>query len=122
MGITGNLRWQDVVNLALGFWIGVSPWLLGYSESLPIAMWNALFVGGAIIVLSVIDIGLPGRWEEWLLGALGVWLAASPIALGFLDRRMIAAAMIVSGIAVLLFAAWPLFTERMHRGDEHAHG
>lgn len=124
MAITGNLRWQDLVTLALGFWIGVSPWLLGYSQTLPFAMWNALIVGGAIAVLAAIDMDLPARWEEWSLAALGLWLAVSPWLLGFAGDRVVAGAMIASGVIVVVFALWALYSDRIstRRDRDHAHG
>ncbi len=121
--VIGKFRWQDIVNVVLGFWIAASPWALGFSETLPLAMWSAVLVGGAIIVLAGIDLDAAARWEEWSMAVLGLWLAISPLALGFLDQRMAAGAMFASGAAVIVLAGWVLFTDgALRRQDEHAHG
>lgn len=40
--------WEEWVNLALGAWLLVSPWLLGFSTSASL-MWNAVIVGLLIV-------------------------------------------------------------------------
>jgi hypothetical protein len=104
-----KLRWQDVVNLLLGLWIGTSPWVLGFAGNYDAAMWNAAIVGGIILVLSALDIDLPAYWEEWLLIALGAWLALSPSLFGFTAYRIGAINTVASGIVVAVLAAWALF-------------
>jgi hypothetical protein len=43
-----SLSW---INLALGAWTAMSPWVFGYLTGMQ--MWNGLFVGLAIIALAV---------------------------------------------------------------------
>ncbi len=43
--------WQEWTNMALGFWLYVSPWALGFSASV-LLMWNAVIVGTLIVVLA----------------------------------------------------------------------
>ncbi len=107
-----STRWQDLANLALGIWIGVSPWLLGFEGELDAATWNALATGAAVVVLSGIDLETPSRWEEWGLIALGTWLVVSPLLLGFADHRVAAMDMLVTGVAIALLAGWALLVAR----------
>jgi hypothetical protein len=118
-----RFRWQDTLNLLLGIGVGISPWLLGYDETLPAATWNAMIVGGAIVVLAAIDIDAPARWEEWGIVALGVWLAVSPFVLGLLALRTAAMVTIGAGLAIVVLGLWALLgAGALHRPDDHAHG
>ena len=43
--------WEEWVNLALGAWLLISPWLLGFSTA-TIAMWNAVILGALVVVFA----------------------------------------------------------------------
>ena len=43
--------WEEWVNLALGAWLLISPWLLGFSTA-TIAMWNAVIIGALVVVFA----------------------------------------------------------------------
>jgi hypothetical protein len=45
-------EWEEWVNTALGAWLIVSPFILGFS-TLMIALWNQLIVGTLVAGLSV---------------------------------------------------------------------
>jgi hypothetical protein len=54
------------INLAIGVWMFISPWTLGYSVSGP-ALWNAEIVGGLMVIFSAMrmtDRGLPDRSQH----------------------------------------------------------
>lgn len=46
----------------------------------------------------------PTRWQDWLNVILGVWLIASPWALGFADTQPAAGTAWVLGAAIAIFA------------------
>ena len=70
------------MNLLVGIWVFLSPWVIGYHS------------GGAVISICVI-VGISlsfsaiaaltafRLWEEWVKLVLGVWLLVSPWLLGF---------------------------------------
>jgi len=116
-------RWQDILNLVLGIGVGISPWLLGYAETLQAATWNAVIVGVAIVVLAAIDIDVPAQWEEWTIVALGAWLAVSTYVFGLIELRMAAMVTIGAGLAIVVLGLWALFgAGALRRPDDHAHG
>lgn len=119
-----GFRWQDGVNLLLGVWIGASPWLLGFAESLEMAAWNMLIVGGAIVVLAAIDMDIPSQWEEWGIVALGLWLGASTYLFGLFQYRMAATLMIATSIVAIVLGLWALFGNAGAPGrpDDPVHG
>ncbi|MFQ5775324.1 MAG: SPW repeat protein [Kiloniellaceae bacterium] len=50
--------WEEWTNLALGAWLFVSPWVLGFSSS-ALLMWNAVIVGALVVVLAGLAIAPP---------------------------------------------------------------
>jgi len=116
-------RWQDILNLMLGIGVGISPWLLGFAETLQAATWNAVIVGVAIVVLAAIDIDVPAQWEEWTIVALGAWLAVSTYVFGLIELRMAAMVTIGAALAIVVLGLWALFgAGALRRPDDHAHG
>jgi hypothetical protein len=47
--------WEEWLNIALGTWLLVSPWLLGFSVSAAL-MWNAVIIGALIVAFSGWDL------------------------------------------------------------------
>jgi SPW repeat len=103
--------WQDVVNLILGAWLLVSPWVLRYADQ-PTPAWNAHIVGIIIIVLAAAAIWAFQKWEEWINALLGLWLIVSPWLLGFSAMREPLWNQIIVGIIVGALALWCANTER----------
>jgi hypothetical protein len=116
-------HWQDPVNALVGVWLILSPWALGF-QSETNALANAVIVGLLLIAAALGAIFVPRAWEEWTEGALGLWLAISPWALGFagLQNAMISA--VASGVVVMVLALWVLVTDKDYAGwlgDTPAH-
>ena len=44
-------EWEEWVNGAIGLWLIVSPWLLGFTD-LRAAMWNAVICGVIVVVMA----------------------------------------------------------------------
>ena len=80
--MVGTARWQDWVSFALGLWLAVSPWIVGYEHHVPETA-NAAFVGIALALGAHFEIGMDELWTEWVNFAVGLWLLAAPFALGF---------------------------------------
>jgi hypothetical protein len=94
--------WPDRVNLLLGLFLCVSPWLA--MDSGTASTWNAVFFGSAIIVAALFAIAKPGVRPEWSNVVFGLWLLVAPWALGFssVDSSMYASVLV--GIFVTYFA------------------
>ena len=107
--------WRDTVNLVLGIWLIVSPFVLGYAEQTAPA-WNAYAIGVVIAVLSAAALWQFQKWEEWLSAVLGAWLVVSPWILGFSVSRVATWNQIVVGIVVGVLAFWSGVTEPEMRG------
>jgi len=71
----------DVYNLALGTFLFVAPWLFSFTSGVARAEdWTS---SALVIVISGAALLAFAEWEEWANLILGLWLLASPWALGF---------------------------------------
>jgi hypothetical protein len=104
-------RWQDWLNLLIGIWLFISPWVLGFAGSEFSASWNAWILGVAIVVFSAIAVSLPQAWEEVINILLGIWMVISSWVIGVTNRAVETNAVIV-GLLVILFAAWAIAMNR----------
>lgn len=129
---TDSNHWQDWVNLILGIWLFISPWVLDFAPGRPIgtagnappngvvayvvsaAAWNAWIFGVIVAVISIAALIQLQRWAEWLNLLIGIWIAVSPWVLGFAGRYTSAAMwdLLVVGVLIFALAAWDLWTIR----------
>src|SRR5262249_7041950 len=96
-------QWQDAVNVILGIWLFISPWVLGYSGAEAQA-WNAWIVGVIVFVLSIASLAQFQKWEEWINVLLGIWLILSPWILQFSTASRETTNAVIVGIIVGLLA------------------
>jgi len=114
-------RWQDIINLLIGIWLFVSPWVMGYAAEHQAAAWNAYVIGLAIVVFSGLAVYMHKAWEEGLNMAFGVWMIISPWVLGFSLPRDVTANAVIVGVLVTALAAWMMVRDRqwMHQHPAH---
>jgi hypothetical protein len=103
--------WQDWVTTVLGLWIALSPLIIpvlfpASAGLTPLVEGNAFVVGVAIVVLAWLAITTLQGWEEWVDGALGLWLAVSPFVLAYTYATAFTWNAVVSGAAVVLVSIW----------------
>jgi hypothetical protein len=103
-GMIGTARWQDWASFALGLWLAVSPWIVGY-ESDHAATCNAAFLGVALALAAHFEIGFDEPGAEWLNFAAGLWLLAAPFALDFATAVAMANCIIVGCLTCALAAS-----------------
>lgn len=99
-------RWQDWVNLVLGLWLVVSPWILAFSQN-GAALWNTLIVGAVFVALSLLALTDAKPWEEWSELVVALWLLVSPWVLGYstLSAAMWNAVIVAVIVGVLAYSA-----------------
>jgi hypothetical protein len=104
-------RWQDWINLVLGLFTFVSPWLFGFATSTNIAARAMWILGAAIVVFAAFAVYMHKAWEEIINILLGIALIASPWVLGFADRTTATTIAVVVGVLVTAFAVWAMLME-----------
>jgi hypothetical protein len=104
-------RVQDWDDIGLGFWIFISPWVVGFASDIPAAAWTAWVIGGAVLLLGCAAVYMPRLWEEPLNMLLGLSLMLSPWVLGFSERIYVAPLLSVAGLLVTGLAVWAFATD-----------
>ena len=101
-----TLSW--LVALA-GLWELIAAFTLGYSAS-PAALWNAIIIGLALIVLgtwaAVSNEVATDKTLDWVNVVLGIWLITAPFLLGYRSVTTALANDAIVGVIVLALAGW----------------
>jgi hypothetical protein len=67
------------VNILLGIWMVVSPFVLGFDSSK--AIWNNVVTGALVGILAIVRWSIHQQGWSWLNLILGIWLVVSPFVL-----------------------------------------
>jgi hypothetical protein len=109
--MAANMKWQDWATFLLGVWFALSPWVLGFSGHTT-AMSNAVTFGVILMVFSLLELGIPEKWEEWVNMLAGLWLVIAPFALGFTSHFAASVDTMLVGAATTLLSAWALSLDK----------
>lgn len=109
-------RWQDWLNLLLGLWLFVAPFV-GVGAMTGAAAWDGYIFGALIVLLSGAALRQPQAWEEWTNLVIGLWVIAAPFVLGFTAEAAATWNHIIVGVVVGADALWAALT----RPPEHPH-
>jgi len=101
----------DVVNLILGAFLFLCPWIFHFSPGAE--SWNAWASGAVIAILSIAALSAFAEWEEWLNLIVGLWVLVSPWALKFSGSTTAMRTDVIIGIIVAVIAAIELWM--LHR-------
>ncbi len=115
----------DTINLALGTFLFLSPWIFGFTSELARhTSWMAGAAIGIVAILSIADlfesVSIPDFFEteEWINLAIGLWLAVCPWVIGMQDETTAMEIHLVVGVVVATIAAIELWV--VHRTPPHA--
>lgn len=114
-------RWENWSSFALGLWLAVSPWALGYSHQ-EAATANAAFMGLTLALGSHFEVSFDEMQAEWFNLAAGLWLVLAPFLLGFGEQGEAAANSMVVGAVVAVLACSALSLDKeivklWHKGE-----
>ena len=102
-------RWQDWMNVLLGFWLVISPWEIGYSLN-KAATGNGCGLGAALIFFNLIAAArLLDEGQEIFNILLGLWLVVSPYSLDFAMEKEATLNAVAVGAAVVALASWQIY-------------
>lgn len=97
----------------LGLILAVAPFVFGYDVNTA-ALWTSLLVGGATVLVSVIEAAQNDKknWEYWTVGILGLLTVTAPFMFGFSGLTNARWTSIVVGLLITLFAGTRLTASR----------
>jgi hypothetical protein len=95
------------LNIIAGIWLIISPFVLGFTNHNG-AQWDCIIVGVIVAIIAAIRTWGPPRtaWLAWVNVILGIWMIVSPWIFGVSDVNAILWNGIISGIVVIVLAAW----------------
>src|SRR6266540_3582866 len=98
----------DVLNLILGAWLFLSPWIAGFSGA-GVPARNAWILGVVVAIVAIAALAAFAEWEEWINLVLGLWVLGSPWVLGFAANAVAMWVHVLTGLAVAVVAAVELW-------------
>jgi hypothetical protein len=88
------------VNIVLGIWVIISPFVLGVHT--PKGIWNNVITGVLVVILAIVRLSMHQPGWSWPNLIFGIWLVISPFTL-FLGAAVMWNNVIL-GILVAAFA------------------
>lgn len=111
-------RFQDVINIALGIWLLVSPFY-GFGGVYSVAAWNGYLFGTIIVLLSLMALLSAHVWEEGINMMIGIWLFVAPFVLGFYDQHTVMLNYMNIGAGLFGVSLWAMAMYPLHSHGEH---
>ena len=105
-----NVR-QDLVNLFLGIWAVLTPWLVGHHPAAAVVADYGI-VGILITFFACAALIAFRPWQEGINIVLGAWLLVSPWVLGFEANQSVTRYAVLIGVLVIICAALSLLRGR----------
>jgi hypothetical protein len=100
-------RWQNWVNVALGAWVAISPWVVGFADQRSAAL-TAWILGTAVVFFAGAGVLMHEAWEEAITIILGMLLMGAPWAFDFAGHRAAMTNVVLGGVLVAVFAIWAM--------------
>ena len=107
------------INMAIGVWVLLSPWLLGFNQS-GRPTWTAVVTGLAITVVAAVAAARSAPTAAWGNVLLAMWLFASPWVVGYTELRSASRNAWFIAVMVALFAFITLITASPRRDDRRS--
>ncbi len=101
------------INLVLGLWVFVSPWVYGASGN-PNS-WNSWIAGALIAIFALIRLGSGGiRGIAWLNVILGAWVFVSPWVYGYTVNQARFINSLCAGAIIFILALYGALSHTSH--------
>jgi hypothetical protein len=106
--LSPQIRTASGINIVLGVWLIISPWIYGYAHSAMNAMTSSVIVGILVLIFGILRYNRPHARTalSWLNLILGLWTLASPWIFRLTDNTAYIANSVIVGILVGALAIW----------------
>ena len=55
LALSKSYDWEEYINLAIGLWVSIAPWVLGFAET-GASMWAHVVIGLAVAALAAVEL------------------------------------------------------------------
>lgn len=55
LALSKSYDWEEYINLAIGLWVSIAPWVLGFAEA-GAPMWVHVVIGLAVAALAAVEL------------------------------------------------------------------
>jgi hypothetical protein len=110
------MKWASWLNVLLGAWLFVAPWVIGYSGT---GALDDHAAGLTVLLVALASVAVPLNVDTLAIVNLlaGIWIAASPIMFGYGDLRAAASNDVGVGLLIVLMAAIRIGSSRRMPGQ-----
>ena len=106
----GTQYWPPWVTLAIGAWVFISPWALGFYAASQTAAWNYWILGGIAVLFSIVSLAsIKAIRMEWINIVAGGWLVISPWVVGYSPLPKATPDAVLAGLLLAIFAGWAIY-------------
>lgn len=107
--------WSRVVEIMLGVWLVISPFVFSHPTSVPAWWINDLLTGSLVILFGFFSYWPPTRFAHVLTILVACWLTGFAYINGFGDPAAASQNHLVIGVTLLMFAVIPNHASRPPR-------
>jgi hypothetical protein len=104
----GGARTGTTLNIILGLWLIIAPFVLGFNSMMG-AMWNSIIFGVIVLALAVVgEYNVSETWSRWINAVIGLWIVVSPFFMGFASDAGLMWNNIIVGLLIIIFSGWSI--------------
>jgi hypothetical protein len=106
--LSTQIRTASGINLVLGIWLIISPWIYGYATTARNAMASSIIVGILVLIFGILRYNAPHSRTvlSWANLILGIWTLLSPWIFSFMTSTAYITNSVVVGILIAALAIW----------------
>lgn len=110
-GSVSQVKKASGLNLLLGLWLVIAPFLLSYATSA--SRGNDITIGVIIALLATFRLlgAYRAAWLSWLNALLGIWLIVAPFILGY-DSSSALWNDVIVGLFIAFLGLWSATASR----------
>jgi hypothetical protein len=116
-----QVRMASGINILLGIWLIISPWVFGYASVGPAAMWNSVVVGALVLIMAATRFASPHTAPglSWTNLILGLWTIAAPWIYVYDNLGNALWDNVATGLAIVAVAIWAASATAAEARDQH---
>jgi hypothetical protein len=106
--LSTQIRTASGINIVLGIWLIISPWIYGFAHTAMNATTSSVIVGILVLIFGILRYNAPHTRTvlSWANLILGIWTLISPWIFRLTDSTAYVSNSVVVGILIGALAIW----------------